>query len=238
MTTERFIPHPFSNEPEARLYKTGDLARYRADGTIEYLGRADFQVKIRGFRIELGEIESVLAQYPPVRQAVVVVREDRPGDKRLVAYVVLHKGQMATSAELQRHAMKYLPNYMVPTTFMVLDVLPLTPNNKVDRRALPAPEHSRPELGEACVAPRTAIEEVVAEMWSQALGIEPIGIHDDFFALGGDSLMAILVIARLRRGLQVQLSLARFFEARTIAKLSKIIEQVRAGDAQLQMQGS
>jgi acyl-CoA synthetase (AMP-forming)/AMP-acid ligase II/acyl carrier protein len=238
LTTERFIPHPFSNEPGARLYKTGDLARYRADGTIEHLGRADFQVKIRGFRIELGEIESVLAKYPTVRQAVVVVREDSPGDKRLVAYIVLHKGQMATSAELQRYAMKYLPNYMVPTTFMVLDALPLTPNNKVDRRALPAPEYTRPELGEAFVAPRTSIEEVVAEMWSQALGIKPIGIHDDFFALGGDSLMAILVISRLRRVLQVQLSLARFFEARTIAKLSKIIEQVKAGDAQLQMQGS
>jgi amino acid adenylation domain-containing protein len=236
LTAERFLPHSWSSEPGARLYKTGDLARYRPDGTIEHLGRADFQVKIRGFRIELGEIETVLAQHPAVRQAVVVLREDSPGDKHLVAYTVLHKGQMATIAELQQHAMKYLPNYMLPTAFMVLDALPLTPNNKVDRGALPAPEHTRPELGEAFVAPRTSIEGVVTGIWSQILGIEQIGIHDDFFAMGGDSLMAMQVIARLRRVLQIGLPLARFFEARTIAELSKIIEQVKAGDAQLQMQ--
>jgi acyl carrier protein len=238
LTAERFIPDPFNQQPGARLYKTGDLARYLSDGNIEFLGRIDHQVKIRGFRIELGEIETVLELHPAVRQAVVVAREDTPGDKRLVAYVVLHEKQTATVGDLKSYVMKKVPTYMVPSALVLLETLPLTPNGKVDRRGLPAPEHTRPELGEAFVAARTSIEEVVTGIWSQALGIEQIGIHDDFFALGGDSLLAILVITRLRKVLQVQLSLARFLEARTIAKLSKIIEQVKAGDAQLQLQGS
>ncbi len=238
LTAERFIPDPFNQQPGARLYKTGDFARYLSDGNIEFLGRLDYQVKIRGFRIELGEIETVLELHPAVRQAVVVAREDTPGDKRLVAYVVLHEKQTATVGDLKSYVMKKVPTYMVPSTLVLLETLPLTPNGKVDRRGLPAPEHTRPELGEAFVAARTSIEEVVTGIWSQALGIEQIGIHDDFFALGGDSLLAILVITRLRKVLQVQLSLARFLEARTIAKLSKIIEQVKAVDAQLQLQGS
>jgi surfactin family lipopeptide synthetase A len=237
LTAERFIPDPFNQQPGARLYKTGDFARYLSDGNIEFLGRIDHQVKIRGFRIELGEIETVLELHPAVRQAVVVAREDTPGDKRLVAYVVLHEKQTATVGDLKSYVMKKVPTYMVPSALVLLETLPLTPNGKVDRRGLPAPEHTRPELGEAFVAARTSIEEVVTGIWSQALGIEQIGIHDDFFALGGDSLLAILVITRLRKVLQVQLSLARFLEARTIAKLSKIIEQVKAGDAQLQLQG-
>jgi acyl carrier protein len=155
-----------------------------------------------------------------------------------VAYVVLHEKQTATVGDLKSYVMKKVPTYMVPSALVLLETLPLTPNGKVDRRGLPAPEHTRPELGEAFVAARTSIEEVVTGIWSQALGIEQIGVHDDFFALGGDSLLAILVITRLRKVLQVQLSLARFLEARTIAKLSKIIEQVKAVDAQLQLQGS
>jgi amino acid adenylation domain-containing protein len=236
LTAERFIRHSFSNEPGARLYRTGDLARYRSDGTIEHLGRLDFQVKLRGFRIELGEIEAVLAQHPAVRQAVVVAREDMPGDKRLVAYVVLRENQSAMVSDLQKHVTKQLPNYMVPSAIVLLETFPLTPNGKVDRRALPAPQHTRPELQKAVIAPRTPLEEVVTAIWSQVLGFEQVSIYDDFIALGGDSLMAIQVISRLRKALQIQLPLARFYEARTIAKLSKIIEQVKAGDAQLQMQ--
>ncbi len=236
LTAERFIPHPFSNEPGARLYKTGDLARYRPDGTIEHLGRLDFQVKLRGFRIELGEIEAVLARHPAVRQAVVVAHEDVPGDKRLLAYVVLREKQTATVGDLQSNVTKQLPNYMVPSAFVLLEAFPLTPNGKVDRRALPAPQHTRPELQKAFVAPCTSIEKVLAGIWSQTLRIEQIGIHDDFIALGGDSLMAMQVISRLRRVLQIQLPLARFYEARTIAGLAKIIEQVKASDAQLEMQ--
>ena len=236
LTDERFISHPFSSEPDVRLYKTGDQARYRGDGTIEHLGRLDFQVKLRGFRIELGEIEAVLAQHPAVRQAVVVAREDVPGDKRLVAYMVLREQQTATVGELQSHATKQLPNYMVPSAFVPLETFPLTPNGKVYRGALPAPQHTRPGLQKAFVAPCSSIEKVVAGIWSEILGIEQIGIHDDFIALGGDSLMAMQVNSRLRRVLQVQLPLARFYEARTIAELAKIIELVKAGDAQLQMQ--
>jgi amino acid adenylation domain-containing protein len=236
LTAERFILHPFSNEPGARLYKTGDLARYRRDGTIEHLGRLDYQIKLRGFRIELGEIEVVLALHPAVRQAVVVAHEDVPGDKYLVAYVVLHEKQTATVDDLQSHVTKQLPYYMVPSAFVLLEAFPLTPNGKIDRRALPAPQHTRPALQMAFVAPRTLIEEALARMWAETLGIEQIGIYDDFVALGGDSLKALQVVARLRRALQIELHLARFFEAGTIAELSKIIEQVKAGDAQLQIQ--
>jgi len=236
LTAERFLPHPWSPEPGARLYKTGDLARYRSDGTIEHLGRLDYQVKLRGFRIELGEIEAVLDRYAAVLQAVVVAREDMLGDKRLVAYVVAQPQQRPTVSDLRGHLQAKLPDYMVPSAFVLLEALPLTPNGKVDRRVLPPPEHTRSELQETFVAPRTSTEEVVAGIWSQILGIEQIGIHDDFIALGGDSLMAIQVIARLRRVLQVQLPLARFFEAGTIARVAKIIKQVKVDDAQLHMQ--
>ncbi len=236
LTAERFIPHPFSSEPGARLYRTGDLARYRSGGSIEHLGRLDYQVKLRGFRIELGEIEAVLAEHPAVRQAVVVVREDAPGDKRLVAYVVLREKQTATVADLQHHIAKQLPNYMVPVAFVLLEAIPLTPNGKVDRRALPAPGYTRPQLDETFAAPGTQTEEAVAGIWSRVLGIEQIGIHDDFFALGGDSLRAMQVISHLRRTLQMHLPLARFFKARTVAELARIIEQVKAGEAKPQQQ--
>ena len=232
LTTERFIPHPFSNEPGARLYRTGDLARYQREGTIEHLGRMDFQVKLRGFRIELGEIETVLSQHPGVRQAVVIAREEVPGDKRLVAYLIATQGPAPATSELRSFLQEQLPEYMLPSAFVFLDAFPQTPNGKVDRRALPAPQHTRPEQREDYVAPRTSIEEAVRGFWSQILKIEQIGIHDDFFELGGDSLMAMQVISRLRRFLQIELPLARVFEARTIAKLAKIIEQVKAGDAQ------
>ncbi len=232
LTAERFIPHPFSNEPGACLYRTGDLARYRPDGTIEHLGRLDFQVKLRGFRIELGEIETVLSQHPGVRLAVVIAREDIPGDKRLVAYLVATQAPAPAISELRSFLQEQLPEYMLPSAFVFLEAFPQTPNGKVDRLALPAPKHTRPELQEDFVAPRTSVEEAVRGIWLQILKIEQIGIHDDFFELGGDSLMAMQMISRLRRVLQIELPLARVFEARTIAKLSKIIEQVKAGDAQ------
>ncbi len=228
LTTERFLPQPFSDEPGACLYRTGDLARYRPDGTIEHLGRLDFQVKLRGFRIELGEIEAVLVQHPAVRQAVVVAREDVPGDKRLVAYVVLCEQQMAKAGDLQRHVIKQLPNYMVPSAVVLLEAFPLTPNGKVDRRALPAPDHSHPERAGSFVAPRAPLEEMVAASWSQVLDIGQVGIHDNFFELGGHSLLAMQVIAHLRITLQVELSLRSFFEAPTIAQLAERIGQLQA----------
>lgn len=240
LTTERFIPHPFSDESDARLYKTGDLARYLPDGTIEHLGRLDFQVKLRGYRIELGEIEAVLNEYPAVQQAVVVAREDAPGDKRLAAYIVLQnivlqKDQTAMVDDLRSHMMQQVPAYMVPSAFVLLETLPLTPNGKVDRRALPAPDDTRPELREAFVAPRTPIEEMVTGIWSQVLGIEQIGIHDDFFTLGGQSLLATQVTSRLRTALQVEVPLRTFFEASTVAQLAEIIPGLQAQRATPQM---
>ncbi len=231
LTAERFIGHPFSTQPEARLYRTGDLARYRADGTIELIGRIDQQVKLRGFRIELGEIEAVLREHPLVREAVVVAREDTAGDKRLAAYVLLKERQAVTPAELQTHVMKHVPNYMVPSAIVPLEAFPLTPNGKVDRRALPAPDYAAAARAETIVAPRTALEELVAGAWSKALGVAPISMDDDFFVLGGHSLLAMQVIAQLRTALQVELPLRSFFEAPTVAQLAQRIEQQQSSES-------
>jgi aspartate racemase len=172
LTSEKFIPNPFSEDPAARLYMTGDLARYFPDGTIEYLGRIDHQVKIRGFRIELEEIESVLNQHPAVQETVAVVREDRPGDKRLAAYVVPNPEQAAVHSELCRFLKSKLPDYMVPSAFVELEAMPLTPNRKVDRRALPAPDNVRQESAETFVAPHDELELQLAKIWEKILGIK------------------------------------------------------------------
>jgi acyl-CoA synthetase (AMP-forming)/AMP-acid ligase II/acyl carrier protein len=224
LTSEKFIPNPFSEDPAARLYMTGDLARYFPDGTIEYLGRIDHQVKIRGFRIELEEIESVLNQHPAVQETVAVVREDRPGDKRLAAYVVPNPEQAAVHSELRRFLKAKLPDYMVPSAFVELEAMPLTPNRKVDRRALPAPDVVRPDLQEAFVAPRSQSEELVAGIWSNVLGLERIGVHDNFFEIGGHSLLATRVVARIQQEFEVDLKLMDFFKLPTIAELAKGIE--------------
>ncbi len=230
LTDERFIPHPFSTQPGARIYRTGDLARYRADGTIELIGRIDHQVKIRGFRIELGEIEALLRQHPLVREAVVVAREDTPGDKRLVAYVLLKEQQAIIGADLQPYLMNHVPSYMVPSAIMQLATFPLTPNGKVDRRALPAPDYTSVARSEKIIAPRTALEEMVAQAWSKALGVAPIGVDNDFFMLGGHSLLAMEVIAQLRTALQVELPLRSFFEAPTVAQLAQRIKQQQGSE--------
>jgi amino acid adenylation domain-containing protein len=227
LTAERFIPHPFSDEPGARLYKTGDLARYRPDGMLEFLGRLDGQVKIRGYRVELGEIEAVLTQHPAVRESVVVAREEVPGERRLVAYVVADRQPGPSIRDLRRFLRAELPDYMVPAAVVPLETLPLTPNGKVDRRQLPAPEPARPALEDALVAPRTPVEEGLAEIWGQVLAVEQVGIHDNFFELGGHSLLATQVIARLQAAFQVELPLRRLFEAPTVADLAKYIETVR-----------
>lgn len=226
LTAERFIPHPFSDVPGARLYKTGDLARYRADGSLEFLGRCDTQIKLRGYRIELGEIETVLTQYPAIRQAVALPREDIPGDKRLVAYCVPHHGSIPSIYELRSFLQTKLPDYMVPAAFVVLDALPLTPSGKVDRQALLALDQVRPQMCEAFVSPRTPIEELLAGIWTHVLGIEAVGIYDNFFALGGHSLLAMQVISRLRRALQVEVPVRVLFEAPTVASLARHIAMV------------
>ncbi len=229
LTAEKFIADPFSTEPGARMYKTGDLARYLPDGNIEFLGRGDYQVKIRGLRIELGEIEAALGQHPAVRHAVVLAREDAPGEKRLVAYVV---GE-STADELRRFLKDKLPSHMVPAAFVKLDALPHLSNGKVDRRALPAPERLRPELDKAFVAPRTTTEELLAEIWAQLLDIEHVGIHDNFFDLGGHSLLATQLVSRVREAFQVEISLRRLFEVPTVAGLAESIEGARQAGTKL-----
>ncbi|NMO13901.1 non-ribosomal peptide synthase/polyketide synthase [Pyxidicoccus fallax] len=223
LTAERFVPNPFSATPGARMYRTGDRARWLADGTLEYLGRADFQVKLRGFRIELGEVESALQQHPSVREAVAVVREDAPGDKRLVAYVVAEEGDTLDVSSL-RHALKQrLPEHMVPATVTLLEALPLTPNGKVDRKALPAPQAPASAAG-AYVAPRTPLEEQLAALWAELLHVERVGVHDDFFELGGHSLLATQLVARLRAGWGVELPLRALFDAPTLGALTARVE--------------
>ena len=216
-----------------RLYKTGDLARYLPDGTIEFLGRIDHQVKLRGYRIELGEIETVLGQHPAVRQAVVLAREDVPGDKRLVAYVVLQPGHTATIVELKQQVMQALPGYMLPWAFVFLEALPLTPNGKLDRRGLPAPDASHSDGRETFVAPRNRVEETIADIWSQVLRIEQVGVHENFFELGGHSLLIMQVISRLRSALGVELLPTHFDEAQTVAQLAASIEHLPASDTRL-----
>ncbi|WP_329082497.1 non-ribosomal peptide synthetase [Streptosporangium sp. NBC_01469] len=200
LTAERFVPHPFSADPDARVYRTGDRVRWLPNGTVEYLGRMDYQVKIRGHRIELGEVESALVRHAAVDSAVVVVREDMPGTKRLVAYCVANAGtQQPDVTALRAWCGLSLPEYMVPSSFVFLDRLPLTANKKVDRKALPEPEGQRPELEERYVAPRSPVEKVVAQAWADVLGVDRVGIHDNFFELGGDSILSIQVIARARK---------------------------------------
>ena len=224
LTAEKFIPDPFSAEPGARLYKTGDLARYLPDGKIEFLGRADHQVKMRGFRIELGEVEAVLGQHPAVRAAVVVAREDVPGEKRLVAYVVARPQSPPSSHDLRGFLKERLPEHMVPAVFVRLDTLPLMSSGKVDRRALPPPDRTRPELERTFVAPRTPTEGLIAAIWIQILGVERVGIHDNFFDLGGHSLLATQVVSRVRDTFQVEIPLRLMFEAPTVAGLAESIE--------------
>ncbi|HEX2568813.1 MAG TPA: non-ribosomal peptide synthase/polyketide synthase, partial [Polyangia bacterium] len=224
LTAERFVPDPFSEVPGARLYRSGDLGRWREGGELEYLGRADLQVKIRGFRIELGEIEAVLASHPAVRQAAVIAREDRPGDQRLVAYLVAREAAVP-AGELRELLKRRLPEYMVPADFMFLGELPLTSNGKLDRRALPAPDATSP--AGTYVAPRTPTEEQVAGIWADVLKRSPVGVEDNFFELGGHSLLATQVLSRIGRAFQIDLPVRALFEAPTVDGLAQRIEALR-----------
>jgi amino acid adenylation domain-containing protein len=220
LTAEMFISDPFSKQPAARLFKTGDLGRYRPDGAIEFLGRIDYQVKIRGIRIELGEIEAVLAQHPLVKEAVVMAREDKPGNKRLVAFLVLTQSQMHIGVEeLRAYLKEKLPLDMVPAAFVFLDTLPITSNGKVDRAALPAPDAARPELETTFVAFRTPTEEKLAQIWAEVLGIDRVGIQDNFFDLGGASIQSLQVVNRASEA-GIELSPELLFEYQTIAELA------------------
>jgi amino acid adenylation domain-containing protein len=219
LTTKHFVPNPFSTEDGARLYKTGDLVRYLPDGNLEFLGRIDQQVKIHGYRIELGEIEYQLNHYPAVRESVVVAIGDSSGDKWLAAYVTPSGREPLETEALRTHLERSLPDYMVPAAFAVLDRLPLSPNGKVDRRALPAPGPDRRDQHHTYVAPHTPIEELLTVIWGEVLHLDRIGIHDNFFELGGHSLSAVRAITRMCSGLGVKLSLQDLFEHPTIAAL-------------------
>ncbi len=220
LTAEKFIPDPFRSDPEAHLYKTGDLARYLPDGVIEYLGRIDHQVKIRGFRIELGEIESVLLEHPEIREAVVVVWDSESGEQRLVAYIVFVSGKEPSIVEVRNHLRQMLPEYMIPAHFAVLQSLPLTHNGKVNRLALPAPDMTHRNIETPLVLPRTHMETTLAELWCEILGLGQIGINDNFFDVGGNLILATKVIARLRKTMRIDLSLRDLFIWPTVATFS------------------
>ncbi|MGE0127969.1 MAG: amino acid adenylation domain-containing protein [Blastocatellales bacterium] len=231
-TASRFVPDPFSDEPGMRLYRTGDLARYLPDGRVEFLGRADHQVKIRGYRIELGEIESALEGHEAVGESVVLARESESGEKRLVAYVSPRAGAEIDASELRRYVSGRLPEYMVPGAIVKLERMPLTANGKLDRAALPEPESEA--RGER-VAPRTQIEELVAGAWAEVLKLDEVGVHDDFFGLGGHSLLVTRVASRVSEAFQVEIPFQIFFEKRTVAELAESIEAACLGEQGLQM---
>jgi amino acid adenylation domain-containing protein len=225
LTAERFVPNPFRRRTAGRLYKTGDLVRYRADGTLEFLGRLDHQVKMRGFRIELGEIEAVLGQHPALQTAIVSTREDTPGDQRLVAYLVAHQQPLPAPDVLRRFVQTKLPDYMVPSLFVSLDTLPLTPNGKIDRRALPAPEQQRSATERAVQTSGDALEQLLTKVWEDVLDMRPIGPHDNFFALGGHSLLAVRLFAEIENVLGHELPLAMLFQAPTIEQLAGMLRE-------------
>ncbi|MBE8964966.1 amino acid adenylation domain-containing protein [Nostocales cyanobacterium LEGE 12452] len=225
LTSERFIPNCFSNKPNALLYKSGDLARYLPNGDIEYLGRIDNQVKVRGFRIELGEIEAIISQHPAVRETVVVVSEASTNSQRIIAYVVAQREQTLIIPELRNFLESKLPNYMMPTAFITLEALPLTPNGKVDRKALPAPDTARPELETVYQPPQTEVEKTIADIWQEVLNVENVGIHDNFFQLGGHSLLLVQVHSKLQKIFQRDFLLVEMFQYPTISHLARYFSQ-------------
>ncbi|WP_013334418.1 non-ribosomal peptide synthetase [Gloeothece verrucosa] len=225
LTQQKFIEHTFSDGFKTRLYKTGDLARYLPDGNIEYLGRIDNQVKIRGFRIELGEIEALIAQYSDIKEAVVLAREDLAGNKRLVAYIIPHQQKENLIAELRRFLKETLPEYMLPSSFVILDAFPLTPSGKLDRRSLPDPEPIKNQVQESFVSPRNDLEKQLAAMWEQVLGLPSVSIKDNFFDIGGHSLIAVRLFAQIEKIFQIKLPLSTLFKAPTIEELAAIIEE-------------
>ena len=224
LTAEKFIPDPFSNQASRYLYQTGDLARYIPDGRIECLGRSDSQVKLRGFRIELGEIEAVLIQHPSVQQAVVIVREETPNDKRLAAYAVLSPGKNPTNRELRNFLREKLPVYMIPAVYVFLDTLPLTPNGKVDRHALPVPQQVGVEIQVASHPPQSLMEKTIADIWQKVLKVSQVEIYDNFFDLGGHSLQALQVVAGLQEKIGFRLE-PGYLKVETLGQLAVTIEE-------------
>jgi amino acid adenylation domain-containing protein len=234
LTQAAFLPNPDGGDN--RIYRTGDIGRMLPDGCLVHLGRKDHQVKIRGYRIEVSEIEMALLDFPAVKEAVVVAREDRPSEQRLVAYLVPARKLSLAVSGLRRFLNEKLPEYMIPSAFVLLDALPLTPNGKVDRRALPAPSRARPELANPFVAPRTPVEKLLAGFWAELLGLERVGIHDNFLELGGHSLLATQIISRVLDTLHVEVPLRSLFETPTVEDMAVVITENMAkktGDEEL-----
>ncbi|KAA3617202.1 MAG: amino acid adenylation domain-containing protein [Calditrichaeota bacterium] len=233
LTAEKFVPHPFSKSGE-RIYRTGDKGKYLSDGNIEFMGRIDHQVKLRGFRIEMGEIESNLGQHPAIRETVIIVREDNPGDKRLVAYFVPANEEIPDRKDLRTFLLEKLPDYMIPNAFVDLEKIPLTPNGKVDRKSLPQPDESAYGSDEEYIAPRNENEEKVASIWADVLKIEKVGVLNNFFELGGHSLLATQLISRIREGFDLDIPLRNIFEYPTVASLTESIEITQRGQGGVQ----
>jgi amino acid adenylation domain-containing protein len=231
LSAERFVPHPFSDKPGARLYRTGDLARVLADGKLEFLGRVDHQVKIRGYRIELGEVEAVLGQHPEVREGVVVVREDEPGDKRMVAYIVGHGASAPLLGELRGYLRGKLPEYMLPSTIVVLGALPLTQNGKVDRNALPDPNSLSSESDAGDALPQSELEQMIAAVWKELLKLDRVGVHSNFFDLGGHSILLAQAHAKLSEITQREIPMIVMFQFPTISSLAGYLSQEHAVSA-------
>ncbi|HLL48046.1 MAG TPA: non-ribosomal peptide synthetase, partial [Longimicrobiaceae bacterium] len=229
LTAERFVPDPFTGEPGARLYRTGDRVRWREGGTLEFLGRTDRQVKVRGFRVEPGEIEAVLREHPAVREAAVTLLEGPGGQGRLVAYAVPDGEPVPAVDELRRALRARLPDYMVPEAWVLLDALPLTPGGKTDRGALPAPTAAGARAGRGYAAPRTPTEEALAGIWADVLGLERVGVDDDFFELGGHSLVIGRALSRIRQELRVEVPLRSVFDEPTVARLAVLVDSATAG---------
>jgi acyl carrier protein len=219
------VPNPFSQEPGTRLYQTGDLARYLPNGDIDFIGRADNQVKVRGYRIELGEIEAALGDITGTKDVVVLARDDGSGDKRLVAYVASMRGGQPEIREVRNALKERLPEFMIPSVFVTLETLPLTSNGKVDRRALPAPDWTGTELRKEYVAPRTPVEEALAEIWANVLKLDQVGVQDNFFEIGGYSLLAAQLVSQARHTFEIDLPLRAIFETPTVEEMSLVIEE-------------
>jgi len=232
LTAERFVPHPFSTTPGARLYRTGDVARFRPDGSIAFLGRADDQVKIRGYRIELGEVTAKLNQHPAVRTSHVTAREDRPGEVYLVAYVVPASGHEPIAADLQAFLGTVLPDFMVPATYVRIESVPMTANGKVDSAALPVPTPENGMRDASGEGPRTPLEARLAEIVAMTLGLAQVSIHDDFFQLGGHSLLGTQLISRVRDTFAIEIPLLTLFESPTVAELAAEVERLIVADVE------
>jgi amino acid adenylation domain-containing protein len=233
LTAERFIPDPFSRKSGQRLYRTGDLARYLPDGNIEFLGRVDQQVKLRGYRIELGEIDAALLEHQAVNDCIAVICTQSSGEQMLVAYIVPEEKDAFPVSDVRRHLKEQLPEYMVPKVLMTIDKLPLNVNGKVDRRQLPSPEKSQPETAASYVEPRNPVEDVLAGIWNETLGMERIGVYDNFFDLGGHSLLITKVISRIHALLSVTLPITSLFQSPTIAELAQMLVEQEATPGQV-----